>query len=157
MIRITPTSRPVNNGVPVGNVPAVTGTGCLRASEPAIASTSTIGRKRPPSIARPSVVLYQSVFPVRPPNAEPLLLAADVNAYTTSVRPWGPGFRIDDFGFARTTETEARARISVGTISRYRTTSFISTAWIFFPTYSGVRPTMRPAMKTARSAKIRIP
>ena len=73
-------SSPANSGVPVGNVPAVGGTVCLRASEPAIASTSTIGRNRPPSIARPSVVLYQSVFPVRPPNAEPLLFAPDVNA-----------------------------------------------------------------------------
>ena len=76
----TLTRRPTKSGVPVGNVPAEAGTGCLRASEPAIASTSTIGRKRPPSIARPSVVLYQSVFPVRPPKAEPLLFEADVNA-----------------------------------------------------------------------------
>ena len=28
----------------------------------------------------PSVVLYQSVLPVSPPNAEPLLLPAEVNA-----------------------------------------------------------------------------
>ena len=40
----------------------VGGTGCLRASEPAIASTGTIRRNRPKSIARPSVVLNQSVF-----------------------------------------------------------------------------------------------
>ncbi len=53
---------------------------CLRASEPASASTGTISRNRPKSIARPSVVLNQSVFPVSPPNAEPLLLDADVNA-----------------------------------------------------------------------------
>ena len=66
--------------MPVGNVPAVGGTGCLRASEPAIASTGTISRKRPPSIASPSVVLYQSVFPVSPPKAEPLLFAAEVKA-----------------------------------------------------------------------------
>ena len=64
----------------VGKVPAVAGTGCLRASEPAIASAGTIRKKRPTSIARPSVVLNQSVLPVSPPNAEPLLFAADVNA-----------------------------------------------------------------------------
>ena len=34
----------------------------------------------PTSIASPSVVLYQSVLPVSPPKAEPLLLPADVNA-----------------------------------------------------------------------------
>ena len=71
---------PAKSGVPVGNVPAVAGTGCLRASDPAMASTGTISRKRPPSIARPSVVLYQSVLPVSPPKAEPLLFAADVKA-----------------------------------------------------------------------------
>ena len=118
MIRITPTSRPAKSGVPVGKVPAVTGTGCLRASEPAIASTSTIGRKRPASIASPSVVLNQSVFPVRPPNAEPLLFAAEVNAYTTSERPCAPGFRIEAFASSSSTEIEAKTRISVGTTSR---------------------------------------
>ena len=35
-----PTRSPAKSGVPVGNVPAVTGTGCLRASEPAIARTT---------------------------------------------------------------------------------------------------------------------
>ena len=84
-------SSTVNSGVSVGKVPADAGAGCLRASEPAIASTGTIRRNRPTSIARPSVVLYQSVFPVSPPNAEPLLFAADVNAYTTSESPCGPG------------------------------------------------------------------
>jgi hypothetical protein len=39
-----------------------------------------MSRKRPASIERPSVVLYQSVFPVRPPKAEPLLLDAEVKA-----------------------------------------------------------------------------
>ena len=76
----TPTSRPANSGVPVGNVPAEAGTGCFRAREPAMASAGTISRNRPTSIARPSVVLYQSVLPVRPPNAEPLLFAAEVKA-----------------------------------------------------------------------------
>ena len=37
------------------------------------------------------------------------------------------------------------------------TTSFISAAWIFLPRYSGVRPTMSPAMNTASRAKISIP
>ena len=56
------------------------GAGCLRASEPAMASAGTMSRKRPTSIDRPSVVLYQSVLPVRPPKAEPLLLPAEVKA-----------------------------------------------------------------------------
>ena len=31
-------------------------------------------------MARPSAVLYQSVLPVSPANADPLLFAAEVNA-----------------------------------------------------------------------------
>ena len=47
----------------VGNVPAVAGHGCLRASEPAIASTGTIRQEAPDQHRQtPSVVLYQSVF-----------------------------------------------------------------------------------------------
>ena len=73
-------SRPANSGVPVGNVPEVAGAFCLRTSDPAMASTGMIRKKRPISIERPSVVLYQSVLPVSPPNAEPLLLPAEVKA-----------------------------------------------------------------------------
>ncbi len=73
-------SRPAKSGVPVGNVPADTGTACLRPSEPAMASTGTIRKKRPTSMQRPSVVLNQLVLAVRPANAEPLLLAAEVKA-----------------------------------------------------------------------------
>ena len=73
-------SRPANSGVPVGKVPAETGTGCLRPSDPAMASTGTMRKKRPTSMQTPSVVLNQSVLAVRPPKAEPLLLAAEVKA-----------------------------------------------------------------------------
>ena len=65
---------------PGGEGPGGGGTGCLRASDPARASTGTMSRKRPPSMASPSVVLYQSVLPVSPPKAEPLLFDADVKA-----------------------------------------------------------------------------
>ena len=34
-----------------------------------------------------------------PANADPLLLAADMNAYSTSDSPCGPGLRIDSLGF----------------------------------------------------------
>ena len=47
--------------------------GLLAGQAPAMASAGTISRNRPASIASPRVVLYQSVLPVRPPNAEPLL------------------------------------------------------------------------------------
>ena len=35
-------------------------------------------------------MLYHSVLTVMPANADPLLLAAEVNAYSTSDRPCGP-------------------------------------------------------------------
>ena len=37
-------------------------------------------------------VSHHAVLTVRPPNAEPLLLPAEVNAYSTSDRPCGPTF-----------------------------------------------------------------
>ena len=43
-----------------------------------MASAGTMMRKRPVSIAIPSVTLYQGVLPVRPPKAEPLFAAAEV-------------------------------------------------------------------------------
>ena len=52
----------------------------LRASEPAMASTGMMRKKRPTSIAMPRVVSIQSVAAVMPAKAEPLLLAADVKA-----------------------------------------------------------------------------
>src|SRR5262245_12760047 len=58
-IRITLTSRTVNNGVVTGNVPRLGGTSFLRARLPATASIGTIIRKRPTSIAAPIVELYQ--------------------------------------------------------------------------------------------------
>lgn len=75
---IVPTSRKVNSGFSVRRVPAVAGTGCCSASEPARARTNTMGRKRPSSIARPVVVLNHWVLAFRPAKAEPLLLPAEV-------------------------------------------------------------------------------
>jgi hypothetical protein len=39
---------------------------------------------------QPEGVLYQSVLPLSPANADPLLSAAEVNAYKTSDSPCGP-------------------------------------------------------------------
>src|SRR6266702_7529994 len=97
-MRITPTSMPTNSGVLVSSVPALAGTGCCLASDPARPSAKISGANLPSSITMPPMVLYQIVFVVRPANAEPLLFAIEVNAYMISVRPCGPGLRIDDSG-----------------------------------------------------------
>ncbi len=75
----TPVSRPAKSGVFVGNVPEDVGTACLRTSEPATANAEIMSTYRPINIAIAPVVLNQSVLPDRPANAEPLLLAWDVN------------------------------------------------------------------------------
>ncbi len=79
-INVTPATMPTNCGRWVGRVPAESGVLPCLASEPASASTRTIGRNRPNTMARPSAVLYQSVLTLSPAKAEPLLLAAEVNA-----------------------------------------------------------------------------
>jgi hypothetical protein len=61
-----------------GKVPALGGEACLPASDPASAMMGTIMRKRPMSMARPSVVLYQGVLAVRPAKALPLLPVAEL-------------------------------------------------------------------------------
>src|SRR5215468_8951820 len=76
-IRITPISSTTNSGVCTGNVPADGGTLFFVARFPAIAIIGIIIRNRPINIARPVVVLYQSVLLVSPLTAEPLLPVAD--------------------------------------------------------------------------------
>src|SRR5437867_13005789 len=102
-------SNPTNKGVPVGNVPADTGTACLRPSDPAIASTGIISRYRPTSMHSPPTVLNHCVSPLRPPKAEPLLLACDANAYVISVRPCEPSLANDATAGFSTTDAAANA------------------------------------------------
>ena len=58
----------------------VTATGFCRARRPARARTKMIGRYRPASMTTASATLQNVVFPDRPPEALPLLLAELVNA-----------------------------------------------------------------------------
>ena len=55
----------------------MTGTFCLRTSEPAMASVGMARKNRPTSMHRPSVVWYHWLVTVSPANAEPLLLVAE--------------------------------------------------------------------------------
>src|SRR5437879_1706023 len=77
---ITPIRSTVNSGVVTGKVPRDGGTYFLPARFPAMASMGIIMRNRPASMVNPRVVSYQSVFTVRPANADPLLPAPDVYA-----------------------------------------------------------------------------
>src|SRR5262245_7019443 len=93
---MTLTSSAENNGVVTGNVPGDGGTRFLRPRLPAIASIGMIMKKRPINIAKPMVVLYQLVFAVSPPKADPLFPVPDVNAYKISDNPCGPGFAMPE-------------------------------------------------------------
>ena len=83
-------SAPISNTVPnsnttnvppvTGNVPELAGAIFFCTSEPASAMIGTIIRKRPMSIAIPSVVLYHGVFAVRPAKALPLLPVPELKA-----------------------------------------------------------------------------
>jgi len=77
-MRITLTSSAVNSGVVTGNVPGDGGMRLPRPRCPAIASIGMIMKKRPTSIAKPIVTLYQCVFALKPANADPLLPVAEV-------------------------------------------------------------------------------
>jgi hypothetical protein len=98
------------------------------------------------------------MFALIPPNALPLLLPADVKAYSTSENPCGLSvLKIDARAIASPIAIEAPARTSVGVVRMYSETSFISRAVIFFFRYSGVRPTIRPATNTVRTASTSMP
>src|ERR1019366_9087371 len=78
-ITITDTSRRENRGVVTGNVPAEAGTAFFFARLPAIASIGMTMKNRPTSMVIAPAVLYHGVLPLKPPNAEPLFPADDVN------------------------------------------------------------------------------
>src|SRR6202034_4126754 len=137
-MRITPTSMPTNSGVLVSSVPALAGTGVCLATDPAI-------------------TWYQAAAVPRPANAEPLLLAIEANAYTTSVRPCGPGLKIASCPMCVPIERPAAVRMITGSVRKYSAAYFISTGRIFLPMYSGVRPTISPATNTVTMARTRMP
>src|SRR5580698_6903010 len=156
-MRITPTSMPTNNGVLVSSVPALAGTGCCLASEPARPSAKISGMNRPNSITKPPRTWYQAWAEPRPPNAEPLLLAIEANAYTISVRPCGPGLSMALCPIGVPIDSPAAVRMITGKVRKYSAAYFISVGLIFLPMYSGVRPTISPATNTVTMASTRMP
>src|SRR5262249_53071398 len=155
---------PMNSGVLVSSVPALSGTGCCLASDPARASAKISGANLPSSITMPPIVLYQIVFVPRPANADPLLLACEANAYMISVRPCGPGLYTEDSGdvvgdgqFLMPSDRPAAVRMTTGSVRKYSAAYFISVGLIFLPMYSGVRPTISPATNTVTMARTRMP
>src|SRR5580704_2350673 len=156
-MRMTAMSMPANSGVLVSSVPALRGTGDCLASDPARPSANISGANLPSSITTPPIVLYQAVLVVSPANADPLLLAIEANAYMISVSPCGPGFSIELVPNLVASDSPAAVRITTGSVRKYSAAYFISAGRIFFPMYSGVRPTIRPATNTVTMARTRMP
>src|SRR5580704_935583 len=156
-MRMTAMSMPANSGVLVSSVPALRGTGDCLASDPARPSANISGANLPSSITTPPIVLYQAVLVVNPANADPLLLAIEANAYMISVSPCGPGFSIELVPNLVASDSPAAVRITTGSVRKYSAAYFISAGRIFFPMYSGVRPTISPATNTVTMASTRMP
>ena len=114
-ITITLTRSAVKSGVVTGNVPSEAGICFLRLKLPAMASGGMIMKNRPNSMATASVVLYHLVFALRPPNAEPLLFAIEVNAYVISDKPCGPVFASEFNAKPDTIEMPVNVKITRGT------------------------------------------
>src|SRR5215831_13412275 len=148
---------PTNRGVRVSSVPALAGTGCCLASDPARPSAKISGTNRPNSITNPPSIWYQVADVPRPANAEPLLLASDANAYMISVRPCGPGLKMLLCPTCVPIDSAAAVRMITGRVRKYSAAYFISVGRIFLPMYSGVRPTISPATNTVTTARIRMP
>src|ERR1700722_18512856 len=149
---------PTNSGVLVSSVPGPMGAGSrCRASEPARPSAKISGMNRPNSMTKPPMIWYQGAAVPRPANADPLLLAMDVNAYMISVRPCGPGLNIALWPIWVPIDSPAAVRMTTGSVRKYSAAYFISIGRIFLPRYSGVRPTINPATNTVTMARMRMP
>ena len=104
----------------------------------------------------PSDLVQVAAVP-RPANADPLLLAIEVNAYITSVSPCGPGLKIDVLALLRADRQRRRGQDEHRQGRKYSAAYFISVGRIFLPMYSGVRPTISPATNTVTMASTRMP
>ena len=84
----------------------------------------------------------------RPSKAEPLFAEAEENWYTISENPCAPGLLSALIPQLVAANRPVGPRIMIGWTSSAIIASFISRAPTFLPRYSGVRPTIWPAMKT---------
>src|SRR5512139_16367 len=156
-ISTVPTSRTTNVMPDTGNVPALSGTTFFPAKLPASASTGTMNRNRPISMATASTVLYQGVLVDSPAKALPLLATADEKAYRISLKPWGPALESPASPHRLATAHAENTITSRTRISTASALTFTSYDRISLPRYSGVRPTMSPARNTVRITKTSIP
>ncbi len=114
-------------------------------------------KNRPISMAIASVVLYQGVLADNPAKALPLLPVAEEKAYRISLNPCGPALFRPARPHLLTTAHAVKTMMSKMRTSTASALTFTSYDSIFFPRYSGVRPTISPARKTVRITKTSMP
>jgi hypothetical protein len=73
------------------------------------------------------------------------------------VNPCGPALAIEATAEGSTTPTEVQPRYIKGSTRIANIAILTSRASIFLPTYSGVRPTIRPATKIASTTNSNMP
>ena len=113
------------------------------------AITGIITPKRPTNMQNASKQFQNGELALNPAKALPLLLAADDTAYSTSLKPCGPGLSMALRPASVIIASAAPISTSVGVTRIASAVSFISRTSIFLPRYSGVRPIISPAINTA--------
>ena len=94
--------------------------------------------------------MFQTGVPSPSPSKpDPLFALADENSYRISESPCAPPSWIASRPHGVTAKMAVPPRMNSGCNRSGMRASFISRASTFLVRYSGVRPTMRPAMKTA--------
>ena len=92
-----------------------------------------------------------------PAKALPLLPVPEENAYRISLNPCGPALFRPAWPHWLTAAHAVKPMMSKMRISTASALTFTSYDSIFFPRYSGVRPTISPARNTVRITKTSMP
>src|ERR1017187_4651192 len=93
------------------------------------------------------------VFALRPAKLWPLLAKQEVYANRIPVKPCGPVLTVNPASPALVhTAIAVSGRTTSGAAKAYSIIILFSAGPIFFPRYSGVRPTINPAKNTAIAA-----
>ncbi|MNT55700.1 hypothetical protein D3C72_1929530 [compost metagenome] len=85
-----------------------------------------------------------------------MLAADEVYSYNISLKPWNPGlFNVEAPWAGNAVASAVPTRIRKGWARATIIAIFISRASTFLPINSGVRPTIKPLMKTASIIKMK--
>ena len=161
-ITTTPTSRPTNSGVSVGKrAGGRRDAAACAASEPARASTRTIRKNRPSSIATPEGRCCSSrCSPVRPANARAVVVGGRGEGVEHLGSPCGPALQIERRRPIGSDDRERRCRASTSAgvdQDVERDELHLARPGSSCRGTPACGPTISPAMNTASTARTSIP